>query len=208
MKKIYLFIGAGLLVAVFTFIFVRIAPDTAKMRQLQIITHFKIGEQVPDFELMGLNGTPHHFSEVKGAIVMFHFWSATCPYVVRYNDRLNKIESDYTPKGVVMVGINSNAGETAAQTQRVINERGIHYPILMDPGNKVADLFGAVTTPHVFIVDQKGTLVYSGAVDDQGWSKDNPVTKRYTEEVLNALIEGKPLPYVETKTAGCTVKRK
>ena len=197
-KKTSLFIGFLLFISAFLF----------SMPVFSKIVGIPLGSEVPDFKLLDLEGKPHQFSELKGKVVMIHFWSATCPYVIRYNDRLNKITSDYAPKGVMILGINSNVNETAGQTAQTREARHITYPIWMDSGNEVADLFGAVTTPHVFIIDEKGTLVYRGALDDQGWSKDNPVTKNYANEVLDAVLSGKQLPYTDTKTAGCTVKRK
>ena len=167
-----------------------------------------VGEQVPDFQLFDLDGASHSFSETKGKITVFHFWSAKCPFVVRYNDRLNQMAADYVIKGVNVAGINSNVDETVEQTVTELGKRGITYPVLMDPNHQVADLFGAVTTPHVFIIDQSGTLVYRGAVDDQGWSEDNQPTKNYVNEVLDALLAGEPSPHSETKSVGCTVKRK
>lgn len=199
MKKIFVF-SAGIATAFALFL---VFPSGSFAKE-----PVGVGEQVPEFQLLGLDGVPHSSSETKGKITMFHFWSAECPFVVRYNDRLNKIASDYAPKGVNVVGINSNVDETAEQTIAELDKRAITYSILMDTNHQVADLFGAVTTPHVFIVDQGGTLVYRGAVDDQGWSEDNQPTKSYVNEVLDALLAGKPSPHAETKSVGCTVKRK
>lgn len=199
MKKIFVFLAGS--TAVFALFFGFPSGSSAK-------EPVGVGEQVPEFQLLGLDGVPHSFSETKGKITMFHFWSAECPFVVRYNDRLNKIASDYAPKGVNVMGINSNVDETAGETKAELDKRAITYSILMDTDHQAADLFGAVTTPHVFIIDQSETLVYRGAVDDQGWSEDNQPTKSYVNEVLDALLEGKPSPHSDTKSVGCTVKRK
>lgn len=198
MKKIFTFLVWNIVLSVLFFGFL---PQSFAKNAIAV------GEQVPEFQLTGLDGVPHSFSEAKGKITVFHFWSAACPFVVRYNDRLNKIAADYVPKGVNMVGINSNVDETADQTTVELGKRGITYSVLMDTEHQVADLFGAVTTPHIFIVDSEGTLVYRGAVDDQGWSEDNQPTKSYVNEVLDALLAGKPSPHTETKSVGCTVKR-
>ena len=167
----------------------------------------KVGKPVPDFRLTDTRGAEHQLSSYRGKLVMLHFWSATCPFVIRYDDRLKEIASDYQGRDVVVLGVDSNSNETVKQIKKVAGKRKINYPILIDPGNQVADQFGAITTPHVFLIDQEGKLIYEGAVDDQGWSEDNPVRKHYVREVIEANLSGKPVPYTETQSVGCTVKR-
>ena len=167
----------------------------------------KLGEAVPDFKLHDTSGKEHRLSDYRGKVVMLHFWSATCPFVMRYDERLKEITNDYSKRDVIVLAIDSNSNETPDQIKAVAQKRGVPYPILIDPGNKVADQFGAITTPHVFLIDQKGKLAYEGAVDDQGWSEDNPVKIRYVREALDAVLAGSEAPHPKTKTVGCTVKR-
>jgi len=167
----------------------------------------EIGKEVPDFNLPDAAGKEYALLDLRGKIVMIHFWSTSCPFVKRYEDRLQQLTRDYTAQDVVVLGIDSNVSETVEDIQKAARERGVNYPVLVDRGNKIADDFGAITTPHVFILDKTGKLVYEGAVDDQGWSEDNPVTKNYAKDVLEALLSGSPVPHSTTKTFGCTVKR-
>ena len=167
----------------------------------------KLGEAVPDFKLQEITGKEHRLSGYRGKPVMIHFWSATCPFVMRYEERLQEITDDYSKRGVVILGIDSNSNETADQIKKVAAKRKVNYPILIDPGNQIADKFGAITTPHVFIMDKDGKLIYEGAVDDQGWSEDNPVKKRFVRETLDAVLQDLPIPNSKTKSVGCTVKR-
>ena len=167
----------------------------------------KLGQTVPDFKLKDAMGKTHQLSSDRGKPVMIHFWSATCPFVMRYEERLQEIADEYSKRGVVIFGIDSNSNETADQIKKVSANRKVNYPILIDSGNQVADQFGAITTPHIFILDKDGKLIYEGAVDDQGWSEDNPVKKRYVREALNAHLSGLPIPISQTKSVGCTVKR-
>ena len=165
------------------------------------------GKPVPDFRLQDTAGRYHTLSEYRGKVVMIHFWSATCPYVLRYEDRLQSITRDYADQGVVVLAIDSNVNETVDQIKEVAQKRALNYPILMDPGNKVADQFGAITTPHLYIIDRAGNLVFEGAVDNQGWSAENPVTERYARGALDKTLSGEPVPHAFTKTVGCTIKR-
>ncbi len=166
-----------------------------------------IGKPVDDFTLKGIDGQSVSLSSLKGKPVMLVFWSAQCPFVVKYEDRLAKLAEEYAGKGVAIYGIDSNKTETPEQIQKTAAERKLKYPILLDPGNKIADQFGALTTPHIFIMDAQGNLAYEGAVDDQGWGNDEP-KKHYVREALDALLSGAAVPTASTKSVGCTVKRK
>lgn len=167
----------------------------------------KIGSAVPDFTLNDLDGKPVSLSGLKGSVVMIHFWSAQCPFVIRYESRLGAITADYADKGVKVLGIDSNVTETPEQMKGVAAERKLNYPVLVDPGHIVADKFGAITTPHVFIIDKEGKLAYEGAVDDQGYSENNTPKTNYARAALDAVLAGTPVAEAKTKTVGCTVKR-
>ena len=128
----------------------------------------KLGEPVADFALQNLSGETVKLSDLKDKAAMFFFWSAKCPFVVRYESRLQAMAKDYAEKGTAIYAIDSNVTETAAEIKKESEKRRLNYPILLDPDQKVADQFGAITTPHVFILDKEGRLRYEGAVDDQG----------------------------------------
>ena len=167
----------------------------------------KLGRPAPDFELQDLGGNKIKLSANKGKVVMIHFWSATCPFVKRYEERLQNITQDYRSKGVVVIAIDSNINETPDQIKKVAVERGLSYALILDPDHKTADDYGAITTPHVFIINKEGNLAYEGSVDDQGWSAKNPVKANYAREALDAVLAGKPVPHPQVKTFGCTIKR-
>ncbi len=166
-----------------------------------------LGRPVPDFELPDTSGNPVKLSSFKDKIVMIHFWSATCPYVDRYEERLQSIAKDYAGRGVVVFGIASNVNEKLPQIQTVAQRRGVNYPILLDEGHKIADQFGGVTTPHVYILDPQGTLVYEGGVDDELTKAENDPTVPHARNALDALLAGAPVPVAETRPFGCTIKR-
>ena len=166
-----------------------------------------IGKPVQEFELANLEGKPFKSSDAKGKILMLHFWSATCPFVVRYEERLQALTKDYGTQGVVVIGIASNSTENPDQLRKAAMEHGVNYPILIDPDHKIADRFGAVTTPHVYILDKNGNLAYEGSVDDQGWGEANPINKNYARDALDALLKDQPVSTPVTKTFGCSIKR-
>lgn len=167
-----------------------------------------IGKPAADFSLQGVNGESFSLSGLKGKTIMLFFWSAECPFVKRYETRLHQIAADYAPKGVAVYAVDSNKNETPDEIKKVSAERNLNYPVLLDPGSKIADQFGAITTPHVFIIDPQGNLAYEGAVDDQGWSEKAQPKTNYVRDALDALLAGKPVPVAVTKSVGCTVKRK
>ena len=167
----------------------------------------KLGEIVPDFKLRDTAGKAHQLSGYLGKPVMIHFWSANCPFVMRYEERLQEIAEDFSKRGVVILAIDSNADESVKHIKEIAEKRKVNYPILIDPNNQVADQFGAITTPHVFIVDQEGKLAYEGAVDDQGYAEHNKVSQSYVRDALDAVLSGSPVPTPQTKSVGCSVKR-
>jgi len=167
----------------------------------------KLGKKVADFTLPDSSGKVHQLSDYRGKIVVIHFWSAECPFVMRYENRIKELANLYKDKEVVVLGIDSNVTESREQIRQAIQQRAINYTVLMDQDSKIADRFGAITTPHVYILNRKGRLLYEGAFDDQGWAARNPVKTPYVREVLDAIIAKKTVPFSETKTYGCTVKR-
>ncbi len=167
----------------------------------------RLGETVPDFELKDTTSTVHKLSSDHRKIVMIHFWSATCPFVIRYQDELKSLTDDYGKQGVISLGIDSNKNEKLEDIKKVAAARKLNYPVLLDLGNKVADQFGAVTTPHLFLIDKEGKLIYEGAVDDQGWSENNIPKKFYARDALEQAVKGIPVTVPQTKSVGCTIKR-
>ena len=138
--------------------------------------------------------------------MLIHFWSATCPFVLRYEERLQALAGDYKDKAAVLA-VDSNFNETPEQIRKEAQKRKLNYPVLIDKGHQVADQFGAITTPHVYVLTADGKLAYEGSVDDQGWSEKDPVNRGYAQEALDAVLAGEPVKDSKTDTFGCTIKR-
>ncbi len=146
-------------------------------------------------------------SDFIGSVLMVVYWSANCPFSKRYDPRVNQIVSDYQSKNVKVVGIDSNSTENLEEIKKAMKARNLQFSILIDPSNLIADQYGAITTPHVFIIDESGILVYEGAIDDQGWSDKNPITAKYARDALDATVTDEILVTPVTKPFGCTIKR-
>ena len=177
----------------------------------------KVGQHAPDFTLQDVTGKSVTLSQFKGKIVVLEWFNPECPFVKLAHSRdlsLKESARKHKKNGVVWLAVNSNGpGEQGHGPS--LNEKGkaqlkMDYPILLDPTGKVGKLYGAVRTPELFVIDEKGVLTYRGAIDNtQGGDPSDaepPPAKNYVDEVLNALYKKQPPPIQETTPWGCTVK--
>ena len=158
----------------------------------------------PDFTLPDLEGRIHMLSDYRGKIAIINFWSAECPHSERADKTLLQFLKNWGG-GVVLLSIASNGNEPPETLAGVARRRGLQL-VLSDSDHAVADRFEAVTTPHVFIVDEAGILRYRGAFDDLSFRQREP-TRNYILEAVDALL-AKRLP--ETSNVdpfGCAIVR-
>ncbi len=144
----------------------------------------------------------------KKAIVLV-FLANECPVVNLYVPRLIELNKEFSKKGVVMLGINSNAHETDAEVAGFVKDRGIDFPVLKDPQNLIADALLVERTSEVVVLDGFARINYRGAIDDQhiqGKSKDTP-DKNYLRDALNSLVSGGRLAVRATEAPGCLIDR-
>lgn len=171
-------------------------------------TELTLGEPAPAFELTGIKSDKTvKLADYEDKIVVLWWHSIQCPWVVTAQDGLKAIIEEYQKKGVVFLAINSNKTEETARVASYDKEKS-EFPceILKDEGNVVADKFDARVTPHVFIVDKKGNVVYDGALDDR--KRPGSVDgDNYLTRALDELLAGKPVSTPKTKPMGCSVKR-
>lgn len=140
-------------------------------------------------------------------VLVLTFWSASCPWQQAWDPELKAIQADYAAKGVKVVGINSNHTETAEKTKKHVKSTGLNFPVLMDPGSKVAHRFGARTTPHIYMIDAKGNVLFTGAIDNDAKKKKAEDKRRhYLRDALDETLAGKPVTTSVTKPQGCTIK--
>jgi peroxiredoxin len=169
-----------------------------------------IGSKGPAFELKGTDGKMHSLDAVKGqkgtAVV---FTCNECPFSKGYEDRLISLANEYQAKGVNFVAINANdpkivPGDGFEFMVKRAQDKHFPYPYIIDETQNVAKAYGAKVTPHVFLLDASGKLVYRGRVDDS--LEQDKVQARDLAAALDALSTGQPIKVAETKAFGCGVK--
>lgn len=164
----------------------------------------QLSSPVPDFELPDLEGKTHRLSEYRGKIVIVNFWSCECPHSERTDKSIMAMFVQWQVD-VIMLSIASNRSESAQDVKQVSETRRLPK-VLLDADCRVADLFDAQTTPHVFVIDRDGILRYRGAVDDVTFRKRTP-TRFFLDEAVESLLAGQFPALTESTAYGCTIVR-
>lgn len=161
----------------------------------------------PDFKAVDYKGDAYSLSQFKGHVVVLEWLNPECPFVQRhYNEgTFTKLAAQYKDKGVVWLAVNSTSSQGPVQSKEWAEKYQVAYPILVDKDGKVGQLYGAKTTPHLFVIDPKGELIYNGAVDDDpAGNKDRRDV--YVKSAIDAALAGTSPSARETKSYGCSVK--
>jgi peroxiredoxin len=164
----------------------------------------QINQPAPDFELPDLEGNLHRLSDYRGRIVIVNFWSCECPHSER-TDRSTMACLVQWGADVAMLSIAANRSESVSSVAEAVKTRRLPR-VLIDAEHVVADLYEAVSTPQVFVVDRDGILRYRGAVDDVTFRK-RQATRFFLEEVVEALLDGHLPALTETPAYGCAIVR-
>ena len=139
----------------------------------------------------------------KAAVVMFI--STRCPISNAYNERMTALAQKYSAQGVAFVGIDSDQNEPKAEIGAFTKDKGFPFPVLVDVGNKVSDMYQAHVTPETYVIDNKGILVYHGRIDND--MDTSNVKTHELADALDATLAGKPVAKAQTKAFGCSIKR-
>jgi peroxiredoxin len=176
----------------------------------------KIDAKAPDFKLKDSNGKEHSLSDFVGKTVVLEWINYDCPFVKKHYDSKNmqSLQEKYTQKGVVWLAICSSAkGKQGHFTNDEINRRSREHSAkftayLIDEDGKVGKMYGAKTTPHMYVINSKGVLVYAGAIDDIKSTDVNDVKRanNYVAKALDEILEGKEVTTKSTTPYGCSVK--
>ena len=164
----------------------------------------QLNQPALDFELYDLSGNIHKLIDYRGKIVILNFWSAECPH----SERTDQVLLDslvHWGDEVVVLPIASNRNESVQLVEDAAKTRQIST-VLLDAEHEVADLYEAISTPHVFVVDPEGILRYRGAVDDVKFRQPK-ATRFYLEEAVESLLNNRKPDLEETLAYGCAIVR-
>jgi peroxiredoxin len=164
-------------------------------------TKAELGKAAPGFELKDAYGKVFKLSDFKGKIVVLEWINQHCPISRQCHEKavMQKTYKKYAAKGVIWLAIDTTVGTEPDSNRVYAANQGLAYPILHDRDGKVGRAYGAVTTPHMYVIDKKGNLAYTGAIDDKA-------DKNYVADALKDVLAGQKVAKPKTKPYGCTVK--
>lgn len=163
-----------------------------------------INQPIPNFSLPDLYGKINYIKDFRGKIVILNFWSCECPHSERTDKSILSMFVQWRDK-VELLTIASNRNEKIEDIKNVSEARRIPN-VWIDADCQIANLFEAVTTPHIFVIDRNGILRYQGAVDDVKFRQKIP-TRFFLDEAVESLLVGH-LPAVQESSAyGCAIVR-
>ena len=177
-----------------------------------------VGSAAPDFSAPDANGKTQSLAEYKGKYVVLEWFNPECPFVKKHygGGNMQKLQDEFTGKGVVWLTIDSNApgtegSITAEQAKKIMDSwKTKQTALVLDPESKIAKLYGAKNTPKMVIINPEGKIVYEGAIDSKATPNpaDIPSSTNYVKSALDESLAGKPVSNAQTKPYGCSVKYK
>lgn len=174
----------------------------------------EIGQPAPDFTGTDINGKTVKLSDYKGKIVVLESYNSDCPFCHNQyqSGAAQELQKQLADKGVVWLLVNSvnprnPSHRTNGEAQQEMSELKIAATAWIDDSSgAIGHLYNMKTTPHVFVVDKSGNLVYEGAMDDHPDPVHDPKTARnYVREAVDDLLAAKPIEVSQTKPYGCSV---
>jgi AhpC/TSA family len=178
----------------------------------------KVGDPAPDFTATDSNGQSRHLADYKGKYVVLEWHNQGCPYTRKHyaGGNMQALQKEWTGKGVVWFTVISSAPGaqgyvTAAEENDYVKKmNAAPTAVLLDPDGRLGHLYAAKTTPHMFIIDPNGALIYNGAIDDHPTAEqsDIPNSKNYVSAALTEAMSGKKVSDAATRPYGCSVKYK
>jgi peroxiredoxin len=169
----------------------------------------EIGKPAPDFSLKDAQGKSHQLSEYHGKVVVLEWTCPECPFVQRHYQQgtMKELAGSFADTNVVWLAVNTSHYNKAEDSLKWTKEQELSYPTLLDSDGAVGRLYDAKTTPHMFVIDPQGKLVYNGAIDDDPQGKKEMAQRvNYVKGAVHALLAGKEVSVSETKPYGCSVK--
>lgn len=175
-----------------------------------------IGQEAPNFSATDAYGKQFKLSNYLGKIIVLEWTNPECPFVQWHygSSNMQNLQAEARSKGIVWISINSSAPKregnlTPEEAQKYIKDMKMQSDrYVLDSEGTIGRLYGAKTTPHMFIINEDGNIAYMGAIDDQPTPapRDNAKSVNYVRNALSDLIEGQPIKTPSTQAYGCSVK--
>jgi hypothetical protein len=174
-----------------------------------------VGQVAPDFSATDTAGKSRKLSDYKGKLVVLEWTNPGCPFVQKhYSGNMQSLQKEFAGKGVVWLSINSTEAGSgdylapAALAGWMAGKQAAATATLMDETGKIGQLYGAKTTPHMYIVNPQGQLVYAGAIDSIPSARvdDIKTATNYVRQGLNEALGGKAISTASTRAYGCSIK--
>jgi peroxiredoxin len=176
----------------------------------------RIGAPAPAFTLTDSNGRALSLADLKGKTVVLEWTNHDCPYVGKHyrGNNMQALQKKWTGQGVVWLSVISSApGEqghvSPQQANKLTADRGAApTAVLFDPTGKVGRAYGARTTPHMYVINREGALVYMGGIDDKPTARleDLKGARNFVDEALSEIAQGKPVSATGSRAYGCSIK--
>ncbi len=176
----------------------------------------KVGEPAPGFTAKDSNGNTQKLSDYRGKFVVLEWHNRQCPYVHKHyaSGNMQKLQKEWTAKGVVWFTVISSApgkqGYMTAEEENAYVKQVDASPtaVLLDPSGELGHLYGAKTSPHMFVINPEGILIYDGAIDDKPTTdlEDVATAKNYVSLALEEAMAGEQVKTPVTRPYGCSVK--
>ena len=176
------------------------------------------GSTAPDFSVTDSKGKTQSVSQYKGKYVVLEWFNPDCPFVKKHygSGNMQKVQEEFTGKGVVWLSVDSSApGKEGNLTAEQAEKRMAEWKMkstafVLDADGKAGQTYGAKNTPHMFIINPEGKVIYAGAIDSK--ASPNPAdiatSTNYVKVALDEAMGGKPVSTASTKPYGCSVKYK
>ena len=182
------------------------------------LTERPAGSLAPSFTLTDTNGKQHNLADYKGKHVVLEWVNLGCPYVKKHYEsgNMQATQKKAVEKGVVWLSICSSAKwkqghlSAAGWNEEIAERKMASTAVLIDESGETGKAYGAKTTPHMYIVNPEGYLIYQGAIDDQPTSKKDSLqgARNHVLAALDEALTGKPVTVALTQPYGCSVKYK
>jgi peroxiredoxin len=176
----------------------------------------RVGAPAPGFTLTDASGKTHSLGEYKGKYVVLEWFNPGCPFVQKHyrSENMQNLQKEFTGKGVAWLTIDSSAAGsqgylTPEDAKKQMNDWKMNpTALLLDPEGKVGQEYHATNTPHMFVINPEGRLIYEGAIDSKASTDVDDIksSTNYVKVALEEAMAGKPISTAQTKAYGCSVK--